>query len=160
MRYYNKLTHTETDVPSETTILETDERVIKFFKPLGSGEAIIYGDDDLPYFYNISANFKKPIIVNGIVVEGKTQAEIEAEALAQIMAMEVSMAQFRAALITSGMKDTVDEAVANSGNALLISDYEYRATVKRDWGDLVTMAATIGITDEQINEVFILAQTL
>lgn len=74
--------------------------------------------------------------------------------------MEVTMGQFRAALIKTGMKATVDQAVADSGNELLISDYEYRATVKRDWEDLIVMANTIGISDEQIDQVFYLAKTL
>lgn len=46
-RYYDTLTHTETDVESETTIPETDDRVKHFFKPLEIDEYVVY-EGDLP----------------------------------------------------------------------------------------------------------------
>lgn len=46
-RYYDVKTHTETDIESETTIIETDDRVKNFFKALEIGEYVIY-ENDLP----------------------------------------------------------------------------------------------------------------
>ncbi len=73
---------------------------------------------------------------------------------------EVSMAQFRAALIISGLKTTVDNAVAASGDELLINDYEYRTTTRRDWASFITMAIALGKTDAEIDDLFLLASTL
>lgn len=86
-------------------------------------------------------------------------AEQLAQQLEDAKPKVVSMAQFRGALIIMGLKATVDNAVANSGDALLINDYEYRTEVKRDWHSFVAMATALGKTSAEIDALFELAST-
>lgn len=72
----------------------------------------------------------------------------------------VSMGQARAALIRTGMFDTVNNAILASPDAEMKSNWEYRTEVRRDWPELVTLTAALGITDAQLDELFLLAGTL
>lgn len=72
----------------------------------------------------------------------------------------VSMAQARAALIQSGMLDSVNNFIANSGDAMLINDWEYRTEVRKDWAGLDSIANSLGMTEADVDGLFILASTL
>jgi len=73
MRYFDTKTRTETHVSSDTTIPSTDARVSNFFLPLQQGEKMIFGDDNLPYFY--TEDFMIPTVVKGKVVESETDEQ-------------------------------------------------------------------------------------
>lgn len=45
MKYYDKLTHTETHTESATTVASADNRVKDFFKPLADGYRLIIVND-------------------------------------------------------------------------------------------------------------------
>lgn len=76
MRYYDTKTHTETNIPSSTTIEATDERVKDFFSPLPRGKKLWVDEvSGLPYV--IDSSIQQPILNNGVVEEGITQAELD-----------------------------------------------------------------------------------
>ena len=72
MRYYDKLTRTETDKPSATTLTEAE--LPWFFKAANPEMHIIYDKDGIPYEAHYSIT--KPIIKDGKVVEGMTSQEV------------------------------------------------------------------------------------
>jgi hypothetical protein len=77
----------------------------------------------------------------------------------------VDNAQARMALIQSGIAiATVDAAIAAIPDAvereIAYTQWEYRATVRRDSELLVSLGTAIGLTSEQIDDLFRLAATL
>jgi len=72
MRYYDKLTRTEVDIESATTLTEAE--LPWFFKEADPEMHIIYDKDGVPYEAHYSID--KPIIKDGKVVEGMTSQEV------------------------------------------------------------------------------------
>jgi len=72
MRYYDKLTRTETDKPSATTLTEAE--LPWFFKEANPEYYLVYDKEGIPYEAHYS--IKKPIIKDGKVVEGMTSQEV------------------------------------------------------------------------------------
>ncbi len=79
MRYYDKATHNETSEVSGTTVPETNSSVTWWFQALSPGEQVLYWTDDLPYKY--TGTLYEPVVVDGIVVEGKPQDDIDEDLL-------------------------------------------------------------------------------
>jgi len=75
---------------------------------------------------------------------------------------EVTMRQAKLALLQYGLLQQVDTAIANmpgvQGQAARI-EWEYAATVKRNAPLLGQIASAFGVTDEQLDNLFILAAT-
>ena len=72
----------------------------------------------------------------------------------------VTMGQTRSALIRSGLFDVVNNAIMNSNDPILISDWEYRTEVRRDWPELINISSSLGLSTEQIDDLFLFAETL
>ena len=77
----------------------------------------------------------------------------------------VTMAQARKALILGGVSITaVNAAIAAIVDPverqLAETDWEYSTTVRRDSALVASLAPALGLTDEQIDELFVLAATL
>ena len=72
----------------------------------------------------------------------------------------VSMRQARLALLQSGLLQTVDAAIANSTDEAMKIEWEYATDVHRDWASLIALTGTLGMTAEQLDELFILAGSL
>jgi hypothetical protein len=60
--------------------------------------------------------------------------------------------QARLALNHFGMRDAVEQAV--SGNINFKDEWEFANEVDRNWSTLVTLSEQIGITSEQLDELF------
>lgn len=75
----------------------------------------------------------------------------------------VDMAQARLALLQSGLYGTVQAAVAAmpgaAGDAARI-EWEFRATVRRDSPLVASLSAALGLTSQQLDDLFTLAGTL
>ncbi len=71
----------------------------------------------------------------------------------------VSPRQFRQALDTLGMYDSVQTSVAAADNQTKIW-WEYATSVDRDNAPLNAMATSLGVTPEQLDDIFRLAATL
>lgn len=72
----------------------------------------------------------------------------------------ITMRQARLALLNEGLLTTVDEAIANSTDEVLKVEWEYATEVRRDWSSLIAMAISLGMTEEQLDDLFIKASKL
>ena len=71
----------------------------------------------------------------------------------------VSMRQARLALYGAGLLDDVEAAVAKSTKDVQI-EWEFSSELRRDWPTLVLLAGALGLTESQIDGLFIQAATL
>ncbi|ADW16369.1 hypothetical protein Despr_2419 [Desulfobulbus propionicus DSM 2032] len=75
----------------------------------------------------------------------------------------VTMRQARLALLQAGLLTQAEAAVANmagdAGDRARI-EWEYAQEIQRDWPTLTTIAGAMGLTNEEIDNLFTLAATL
>lgn len=100
-------------------------------------------------------------LVNGTLVEmsaeeiAAREAEIAAMAAAPLpVPASVRMWQARAVLSAAGHLATVDAAIANSGNAAWQAAWEYAPEISRASALVNQMAALLGLTSEQVDQMF------
>jgi response regulator RpfG family c-di-GMP phosphodiesterase len=91
--------------------------------------------------------------------------QLAEQELARIMRMTVTMSQARKALILGGVSITaVNEAIADildpTERQLAETDWEYSTTVRRDSALVASIAPVLGLTEAEIDELFVLAATL
>ena len=67
----------------------------------------------------------------------------------------ITMRQARLALLAVNLLATVDEAVATGTDEVLKVEWEYATEVRRDWVNLINMATSLGMTEEQLDDLFI-----
>ena len=72
----------------------------------------------------------------------------------------ITMRQARLALLSANLLTTVNTAIASGTDEALKIEWEYSTECKRDWQSLITMATALGMTDLQLDELFILGATL
>lgn len=72
---------------------------------------------------------------------------------------EVSMRQAQQALLQAGMLDTVEQVVSQADRAVQI-DWQKGQTVRRDWPALKVVQSLLNMTERQIDELFIMAESL
>lgn len=71
----------------------------------------------------------------------------------------VTMRQARLALARAGLLVAVNAAVAAGGETLQI-EWEFAATVDRTWPTLATLQVALGLTDAQVDALFVIASGL
>ncbi len=75
----------------------------------------------------------------------------------------VTMRQCRIALLGAGLLDAVQSSIASmpgvDGERARI-DWEYALEVRRDWPLIAYMAGDLGLTDEQVDALFMTAATI
>ena len=88
-------------------------------------------------------------------------AEIELRKLPQPVPVPqvVTMRQARLALLGAGLLDTVETAINGAGPAAKI-EWEYAQEVQRGAGLVPAMATALGMTELQIDDLFIAASAL
>lgn len=86
----------------------------------------------------------------------KTDEELQAEFKATVP-QTVTKRQARLALLESGLLTTIDEAIANSTDEALKIEWEYADIINREWDSLIALATILGMTEQQLDELFILA---
>ena len=88
-----------------------------------------------------------------------TAEEIEEQRKAQIPA-SVTMRQARLAMLGAGILDDVEAAIAamegDEGRAARI-DWEYALDVRRDWPLINALGSQLGLTEQQIDDLFVAA---
>lgn len=94
------------------------------------------------------------IVKVSLGVRAKTQEEIDAEFKASIPQV-ISMRQARLVLLNANLLSTVETAIINSTDEALKIEWEYATEVRRDWESLVTMATALGITELELDNLFI-----
>ena len=91
----------------------------------------------------------EPVVVDGV-----------AYALEITLPSVVTMRQARLALLQSGLLDTVETAITTGTDEAMKIEWEYATDVRRDWASLIALTETLGMTAEQLDELFILAGSL
>lgn len=88
-------------------------------------------------------------------------AEIEARKLPQPtpVPQTLTIRQAKLILLQTGLLDDVDAAVAQADRATQI-EWEYATEVHRTWPTLVAMASALGMTDAQLDDLFIAGAAL
>lgn len=71
----------------------------------------------------------------------------------------ITIRQAKLALLAAGLLDDVDDAVAASDRATQI-EWEYATDVQRNWPTIAAVASVAGLTDEQVDGLFIAAAAL
>lgn len=71
----------------------------------------------------------------------------------------ITIRQAKLALLAAGLLDDVDAAVSAADRATQI-EWEYATEVRRDWPTLTAVQAVAGLTDEQVDGLFIAASAL
>ncbi len=84
------------------------------------------------------------------------RAEIERKAR---IPQSVTMRQARLALLAAGLLDAVESAILTAGTAAKI-EWEYAQEVQRNAGLIPKMAQALGMTDAQIDDLFVAAAAL
>jgi len=89
-----------------------------------------------------------------ITINHEKKAEMD---LARIK--PITPRQARLALNHFNLRTLVESAMLNADQNTL-DEWEYAVEIKRDWPALVQLAYSIGITDAQLDELFIYGATL
>lgn len=94
-----------------------------------------------------------------IIESGNVADYIEPEPLPEPIPQKLSRAQARAALIMAGLIDQVQPSIDAISDplqrALAQNDWDNRLEFERDHPQLLAMAAALGLTDEDLDQLFI-----
>lgn len=71
----------------------------------------------------------------------------------------ITIRQAKLALLQAGLLDDVDAAVAQADRATQI-EWEYATEVRRDWPTLLTLQTALGLSDQQVDDLFISASLI
>lgn len=119
---------------------------------------------DPPTCDNISQYVREvsPVLVAGKWTQQWEVVELDLAAVAANQAAArkarvpttLTVRQAKLALLAAGLLDDVDAAVAGADRATQV-EWEYATTVERTWPTLVAMATALGMTDTQLDNLFI-----
>ena len=73
---------------------------------------------------------------------------------------EISMRQARLALLEAGLLGAVKNAIDTSANEALAIEWEFASVVKRDSITVKSLISILNLTDAQVDDLFIAAETL
>lgn len=93
------------------------------------------------------------------IVEPFDYAAEEARQAKKVAPATVTMRQARLALLQSGLLDAVEAAVTGAGKAAQI-EWEYSGEVHRDKALVRALTPALGLTEEQLDDLFELAASL
>ena len=122
--------------------------------------------DDYPYFNEdwiltempLKGNFIKRKLVNDIWIEGATAEEIE-QSNKKIVPESISQMKLRKQLILSGISitsiDTMIQSLPEPNKSIIYTMWEYAVVFDRNNPELNQMAYALGITQEQLDYIFI-----
>jgi len=117
----------------------------------GNVIATVYSGDAMPSTKNVLSESSKEV----------QEYLANQRALAAAPPKTVTMRQAKLALLQAGLLDDVDAAIAAESTPKSIKiEWEYASEVQRDWVNTLGLAATLGLTDEQLDDLFVLAASL
>jgi hypothetical protein len=115
-----------------------------------------YGDETL----TVDAGRRVVVVVREVV---PWSAEEIAAHRKSLVPESVTMRQCRIALLDAGLLDAVQSSIATmpgtEGERARI-DWEYALEVRRDWPLIAYMAGDLGLTDEQVDAMFVTAAAI
>ena len=95
-----------------------------------------------------------------IVVEPEFTDEELAQQIEDAKPKVVTMRQARLALLQSGLLATIETAITDGTDEAMKIEWEYATEVKRDWSSLIALTETLGMTSQELDDLFQLASTL
>lgn len=101
-------------------------------------------------------------MIDGISVE-MTDAEVKEflknqQQYASKVPQIITIRQAKLALLDAGLLDTVNTAISKASRNVQI-EWEYAKDVERTWPTLLEVQTSLGLTDKQIDDLFVLAST-
>ena len=94
-----------------------------------------------------------------VIVFNQLRMDASTAAMTPAVPTQVTMRQARLALLGAGLLDTVETAIMAAGPAAKI-EWEYAQEVQRASGLVPAMAIALGMTEAQIDALFVTAATL
>lgn len=117
---------------------------------------------DTPEFFGTcpeGSNTDEPGVLGSYLQSDWEQMQADEMRARNPVPQSVTMRQARLALLGAGLLDDVEAAIAGAGPAAKI-EWDYAAEVQRSSGLVPAMAVALGMTDEQIDALFIDAEKL
>jgi hypothetical protein len=106
--------------------------------------------------------YDEQVIVN--TTGGTVIKELDRPAPLNSIPQVVSMRQARLALLQAGMLSTVDEVIAGitpvEAQQRIKVEWDYATEVARNWPTLLALQPALGLTDAQVDDLFVLASQL
>jgi len=106
--------------------------------------------------FNVNVITKLVEVTKGVRL--KTEEELLAEFKATVPQI-ISMRQARLALIQSGLYDAINTAIKTMSPDIQV-EWEYATEVKRSYGLILGLAEELGLTERELDELFVLGATL
>lgn len=72
----------------------------------------------------------------------------------------VSMRQARIALHRSGLLVNIESTIENGNDEEMKIEWKYSTDIRRDWSSLISLTESMGMTSNQLDDLFILADSL
>ena len=72
----------------------------------------------------------------------------------------LTMRQARLALLQAGLLATVEDAIMNGTDEAMKIEWEYATEVRRDWTSLIALTEALGMTSDELDNLFILGGSL
>lgn len=92
--------------------------------------------------------------------ESALLAEWAANAATVKVPQSVTMRQARLAIHNAGLSFNVEQAIANANDEITRITWDYAQEVKRNDPHVISIGASMGLTEEQIDNLFIQADAL
>lgn len=105
-----------------------------------------------------------PVQINGVWTQQWVVRDLTPEELKARVPTIVTMRQARHALLNAGLLDAVDAAISaipdETERRQAQIDWEYATEVRKDWPWVQTLSTALGLTEEQLDQLFIEASGL
>lgn len=98
--------------------------------------------------------------VREFVAPDITEAEFDVYMKPILLPKVVTMRQARLALLDAGLLSTVESAITGGQDEALKIEWEYATEVRRDWQSLEDLVNSMGMPDDALDDLFILAGSL
>lgn len=93
------------------------------------------------------------------IFDFRTQIEIEQD-LERNKPKVVSMRQARLALLNANLLDSITNAINNGTDEAMKIEWEYAVELRRDWNSLILLSKSLGLTDANLDALFLSASQL
>lgn len=158
----------QAEVPAVPAVLDEDGKVITPAVPAYTPPDVVtdvqikchsYDGTQMQMLRDDAAAFGTPLDDYEDMIADIESKIVPYEPPPTVVPSVITMRQARLALHGSGLLDDVEAAVTAADKAAQI-EWEYASELHRDWPTLVGLAAALGLTDAQIDDLFIAASQL
>ena len=98
-----------------------------------------------------------PIVIDGVWTQQWTSRDFTTE---ELVPAKISMRQARLVLNANGLLDTITNAINASSDEEMKIEWEYATEVERNWTSLVALTASLGMSSDDVDNLFIAGKEL